>query len=77
MGNVNVYLLPCGIGHGSGVVIAIGKDTEFGIVFNMMKEVKIFSFWISLHFFVFEEGLTEYYFYLFNTLSFTFLSLLG
>ena len=26
-------------GHGSGIVIGTGKDTEFGAVFKMMKEV--------------------------------------
>lgn len=27
-------------GHATGVVIATGKETEFGVVFNMMKEVE-------------------------------------
>ncbi|KAJ3288716.1 High affinity Ca2+/Mn2+ P-type ATPase-like protein [Borealophlyctis nickersoniae] len=28
-------------GHGSGIVIGTGKTTEFGMVFNMMKEVEV------------------------------------
>ena len=27
-------------GHATGVVIATGKETEFGVVFHMMKEVE-------------------------------------
>ncbi|KAJ3037008.1 High affinity Ca2+/Mn2+ P-type ATPase-like protein [Rhizophlyctis rosea] len=28
-------------GHGFGIVVGTGKDTEFGMVFNMMKEVEV------------------------------------
>lgn len=26
-------------GHGKGVVVATGKDTEFGVIFSMMQDV--------------------------------------
>jgi Ca2+-transporting ATPase len=26
-------------GHGSGIVVATGKDTEFGVIFSMMQDV--------------------------------------
>ena len=26
-------------GHGSGIVVGTGKDTEFGVVFEMMQDV--------------------------------------
>jgi hypothetical protein len=29
-------------GHGSGIVIGTGKDTEFGVVFEMMQDVSLF-----------------------------------
>jgi Ca2+-transporting ATPase len=29
------------IGHGSGIVVGTGKDTEFGKVFEMMQEVSV------------------------------------
>jgi len=28
-------------GHGSGIVIGTGKDTEFGVVFEMMQDVSL------------------------------------
>lgn len=28
-------------GHGSGVVVGTGKDTEFGVVFEMMQDVSV------------------------------------
>jgi magnesium-transporting ATPase (P-type) len=27
------------VGHGSGIVVGTGKDTEFGVVFEMMQDV--------------------------------------
>ena len=35
------------VGHGSGIVVGTGKDTEFGVVFEMMQDVS--------YLFVFEE----------------------
>ena len=31
------------IGYGSGVVIATGEDTEFGVIFKMMQDVRLLS----------------------------------
>jgi len=28
------------VGHGSGIVVGTGKDTEFGVVFEMMQDVR-------------------------------------
>jgi hypothetical protein len=30
------------LGHGSGIVIGTGKDTEFGVVFEMMQDVSLY-----------------------------------
>ena len=30
-------------GHGSGIVIGTGKDTEFGVVFEMMQDVGLYT----------------------------------
>jgi magnesium-transporting ATPase (P-type) len=34
-------------GRGSGVVVATGKETEFGLIFSMMEEVWISASWIT------------------------------
>jgi len=31
------------IGHGSGIVVGTGKETEFGVVFEMMQDVSRLS----------------------------------
>lgn len=37
------------LGHGSGIVVGTGKDTEFGVVFEMMQDVSIALYlWIAL-----------------------------
>jgi len=28
-------------GHGSGIVVGTGKDTEFGVIFSMMQDVSL------------------------------------
>lgn len=36
-----IHLSP---GHGSGIVIATGEETEFGVIFSMMQEVGFLSY---------------------------------
>ncbi len=32
-------------GHGSGIVVGTGKDSEFGVIFSMMQDVRSRSVW--------------------------------
>jgi Ca2+-transporting ATPase len=37
-------------GHGTGIVIAIGAQTEFGVIFSMMQDVRVLCVVVRLIF---------------------------